>query len=143
VAWGGIGLAPAAASPRGAQTPAPQVYRGLSLAAVAISRSKNVSLRDCPPGGNTQRGVIRPIDDQEFITVTLDVKVLPSFEPAQVPRPALVDAGGAAYNTAQSFTNIASQATFTCDFSFRVPAGAGAVRLVIGEASLDLTHLKR
>ena len=50
-------------------------YNGLELTAKSVSRSKRVSLQDCPPGENIVRGVIRPVEDNEFATIQIDVKI--------------------------------------------------------------------
>ena len=127
----------------GAQTAgAPShVVKGLSMTARAIARAKIVSLRDCPPGENTQRGVIRPAEDSEFVTITVDIKVPPGYRPVPIGRPVLQDAAGNTYGTGQSFVNVAAAPASTCDFSFRVPAGTAAARLVIDGVSLDLTRI--
>ena len=54
--------------------------KGLELTAASVERATRVSLQDCPPGANIVRGVIRPTEDNEFATIQLDVKVLPSFD---------------------------------------------------------------
>jgi hypothetical protein len=100
-----------------------------------------VSLSDCPPGANTQRGVIKPGDTTEFASVKVDFKVLPAFKPGMVAKPVLYDDSGKAYNTAQSFGEIASGSSFSCTFSFRVPKGAKVTKLAIDTASFDLAAL--
>ena len=52
--------------------PAPQTYKGLEVQVAGIERATNVSLSDCPPGANTQRGVIKPGDTTEFAAVKVD-----------------------------------------------------------------------
>ncbi len=101
-------------------------YSGLELTAKSVSRSKRVSLQDCPPGENIVRGVIRPVEDNEFATIQIGVKVLPAFEGRDVPKPLLFDDAGNEYKTAQSFRDAGSQETCTCNFSFRVPTGYGS-----------------
>jgi hypothetical protein len=121
--------------------PAPQTYKGLEMTVDGVTRATNVSLSDCPPGANTQRGVIKPGDTAvEFVTVKVDFKVLPAFQQGMLPKPTLVDDNGKVYNTAQSFGEIASLATFSCAFSFRVPKGATVTKFVIDTASFDLAR---
>jgi hypothetical protein len=120
-----------------------QTYKGLSIAAKSLERAKNVSLRDCPPGANTVRGVIRPTEDNEFVTVEIDVNVLSSFQPVELPKPVLYDASGEAYKTAQSFGEMNAQPSYSCKFSFRVPTGRKASRFAIGDASFDLAALEK
>ncbi len=143
LALGSTALCAGAVAHARAQDRAPlvQTHKGLAIAATAVARSKSVSLRDCPPGANTQRGVIRPVDDQEFVTVTIDVTVLPSFTPVQLAKPTLVDAAGKIYNTAQSFTNVAATSPYSCEFSFRVPTATAVARLMIDDVSFDLKGL--
>jgi hypothetical protein len=125
-----------------AQT-APQTVKGLEISVSAITRGENVSLGDCPPGENSVRGVIRPGDTREFATVTLDVKVLPSFDSSAIVRPPrLTDADGNAYRTAQAFTDAGSPATYSCDFSFRVPKGMGLSTVTIEDATFDVSELE-
>jgi hypothetical protein len=122
---------------------APQTYKGLGLTVAGVTRATNVSLSDCPPGANTQRGVIKPGDTTvEFVTVKVDFKVLPAFKQGLLPKPTLMDDSGKVYNTAQSFGEIESSSTFSCSFSFRVPKGANVTRFVIDTASFDLASLK-
>jgi hypothetical protein len=102
----------------------------------------NVSLQDCPPGANIVRGVIRPVEENEFATVAIDVKVLPSFAAVSLEKPLLYDAAGKVYKTAQSFAELGSQPSYTCRFSFRVPKGTKLTRFAIEEASFDLGSLE-
>ena len=127
-----------------AAAPAPQTYKGLEVTVAGVTRATNVSLSDCPPGANTQRGVIKPGDTTvEFATVKVDFKVavLPAFKQGTLPKPTLVDDSGKVYNTAQSFGEIESSSTFSCSFSFRVPKGAKVTKFVIDTASFDLASL--
>jgi len=117
-------------------------YPGLEITVTSLERARNVSLQDCPPGENIVRGVIRPSEDNEFATVAIDVKVLPSFAPAPLPKPVLYDAAEKPYKTAQSFGELPSS-PFSCSFSFRVPKGAKLSRFAIGEASFDLGALEK
>ena len=118
-------------------------YKGLELTAKSVERAKRVSLQDCPPGANSVRGVIRPIEDNEFATIQIDVKVLPSFEGGEVPKPLLYDDEGNEYKTAQSFRDVSSQDAYTCNFSFRVPKGTKVTRIAIEDASLDISSLEK
>ncbi len=120
-----------------------ETYKGLSITAKSLERAKNVSLRDCPPGANTVRGVIRPTEDNEFVTVEIDVNVLSSFQPVALPKPVLYDASGEAYKTAQSFGEMNIQPSYSCKFSFRLPKGRKVSRFAIGDASFDLAALEK
>jgi hypothetical protein len=117
----------------------PSTYKGLEMAVAGVSRATNVSLTDCPAGANSVRGVIRPGDQNEFASVTVDFKVQASFKPGVIPSPVLHDAAGKTYNTAQAFGEIAPGNPFSCTFSFRVPTGTKLSRLAIDTASLDLS----
>ena len=118
-------------------------YKGLELMAKSVVRATRVSLQDCPPGANRVRGVIRPIEDNEFATIQIDVKVLPSFEGGEIPKPLLYDDAGKEYKTAQSFRDVSSQDAYTCNFSFRVPKGTKVTRIAIEDASLDISSLEK
>ena len=121
--------------------PAPQTYKGLEMTIAGVTRATNVSLSDCPPGANTQRGVIKPGDTTvEFVSVKVDFKVLPAFKQGTLPKPTLVDDSGKLYNTAQSFGEIESLSTFSCSFSFRVPKAATVTQFVIDTVSFDLAR---
>ena len=117
---------------------APQTYKGLEVAVASVSRVTNVSLTDCPAGANIVRGVIRPGDENEFASVTVDFKVQPSFKPVAVPSPVLHDESGKSYNTAQAFGEITATPSFSCTFSYRVPKGTKLARLTIDTLSLDV-----
>lgn len=128
----------------GEESGSAQTYKGLSITMKLLERATNVSLKDCPPGENTVRGVIRPTEDSEFVTVEIGVGVLPSFEePVSLPKPVLYLASGEAYKTAQSFGQMNAQPSYSCKFSFRVPKGRKARRFTIGDASFDLTSLDK
>ena len=114
-------------------------YKGLEVAVTSVARATNVSLTDCPAGANSVRGVIRPGDANEFVSVTLDFKVSSAFKPGAVPSPVLHDEAGKTYNTAQAFGEISGVPSFSCTFSFRVPKGMKLTRLAIDTASLDLS----
>ncbi len=118
-------------------------YKGLELTAKSVERATRVSLQDCPPGANIVRGVIRPTEDSEFATIQIDVKVLPSFEGGEIPKPLLYDDAGKEYKTAQSFRDVSSQDAYTCNFSFRVPKGTKVTRIAIEDASLDISSLEK
>lgn len=120
----------------------PVAYKGLEISVTSMERAVNVSLQDCPPGDNIVRGVIRPVEQNEFVTVRIDVKVLPSFTPVQLPKPLLYDATDKPYKTAQSFGELNLSNSYSCAFSFRVPKGTEVSRLAIEEASFDLGSFK-
>jgi len=124
----------------GAQS-APQTYKGLEVSVSSVTRATNVSLTDCPPGANTVRGVIKPGDQNEFVSVKVDFKVLPAFKPGALAKPVLHDDSGKVYNTAQSFGEIGSAPSFSCTFSFRVPKGSKATRFAIDTLSIDLSAI--
>jgi hypothetical protein len=121
----------------------PGVYKGLELTVQSLERATNVSLQDCPPGDNIVRGVIRPVEENEFVTVAIEVKVLPSFEPLAIPKPVLYDAADKPYKTAQAFGDMKASSSYTCTFSFRVPKGTKVSRFAIEETSLDLSALEK
>jgi hypothetical protein len=123
--------------------PAPQTYKGLEMSVSGVVRATNVSLSDCPPGANTQRGVIKPGDTTEFASVTVDFKVSSAFKPTPAAKPVLTDASGKTYNTAQSFGEIdTATPAFSCTFSFRVPKGTKVSKFAIDTASFDLSSLQ-
>jgi len=137
-----VGLACALVAAAGARPSgqgASGAYRGLEVAVASVARATNVSLTDCPAGANSVRGVIRPGDANEFVSVTLDFKVSSAFKPGAVPSPVLHDEAGKTYNTAQAFGEISAVPSFSCTFSFRVPKGMKLTRLAIDTASLDLS----
>ena len=119
----------------------PQTYKGLELSVAEVTRATNVSLSDCPQGANTQRGVIKPGDPMEFAAVKVDFKVLPAFKAGPIPKPTLIDDGGKAYNTAQSFGDVAAASSFSCTFAFRIPKGAKVTKFSLDTTSIDLTNL--
>lgn len=125
--------------PRVAAAQAPQTVSGLEVSVTTVERATNVSLMDCPPGANNQRGVIKPGDPMEFVTVKADFKVLASFKPGPIPKPVLTDQAGKTYNTAQSFADVGGSPTFSCGFSFRVPTGTKVKTFTIGTAALDVS----
>ncbi len=122
---------------------APTVYKGLEIAVKGLERAANVSLQDCPPGDNIVRGVIRPGEENEFATVSIEVKVLPSFAPATLAKPVLYDEADKPYKTAQSFGELSAGGSYTCSFSFRVPKGTKLSRFAIEEASFEVSALPK
>jgi len=116
----------------------PSAYKGLEITVKSLERAVNVSLQDCPPGDNIVRGVIRPSEENEFATVSIEVKVLPSFAPVPLPKPVLYDEANKPYKTAQSFGELNASPSYSCAFSFRVPKGAKLSRFAIGDASFDV-----
>ena len=116
----------------------PSAYKGLEITVKSLERAANVSLQDCPPGDNIVRGVIRPGEENEFATVSIHVKVLPSFAPVAVPKPVLYDEADKPYKTAQSFGELNASPSYSCAFSFRVPKGAKVSRFAIGDTSFDV-----
>jgi hypothetical protein len=122
---------------------APSPYKGLEITVKSVERATSVSLQDCPPGSNTVRGVIRPVEENEFVTVAIDVKVLPSFTPVTLPKPVLYDAADKPYKTAQAFGELTASTSHSCNFSFRVPKGTKVSRLAIEDASFDLGSLAK
>ncbi len=129
LAVAGIGLA--------AQTK-PQNYKGLEVSVGGVERASNVSLTDCPPGANIVRGVIKPGDPMEFVSVKVDFKVTPAFKPGPLPKPVVQDAAGKTYNTAQSFAEVGATPSFSCTFSFRVPTGTELKTFTLDTVSIDL-----
>jgi hypothetical protein len=123
--------------------PAPQTYKGLEMHVTGIERSTNVSLSDCPPGANTQRGVIKPGEANEFASVKVDFKVTPAFKPGPIAKPTLTDASGKVYNTAQSFADVGATPSFTCSFAFRVPKGTKVAKFAIDTAVVDVAALEK
>ena len=140
VAWLCAALALAAAARTGAQT-GPQTYKGLEVQVAGIERATNVSLTDCPPGANTQRGVIKPGEATEFAAVTVDFKVTPAFTPGPLAKPMLTDASGKTYNTAQSFADVGTTPSFTCTFAFRVPKGTKLAKFALDTVTIDVTSM--
>jgi len=121
----------------------PGIHKGLEITLKGVVRGKNVSLQDCPPGDNIVRGVIRPVEKNEFATISIEVKALASLTPGPIPKPVLYDEGDNVYKTAQSFGELPASSTYSCAFSFRVPTGTKLSRFVVGEASFDVGALER
>jgi hypothetical protein len=122
---------------------APPTYKGLEVVVSGVERAGNVSLTDCPPGANIVRGVIKPGDPMEFVSVKVDFKVLPAFKPGPLPKPVLVDESGKSYNTAQSFAEVGASPSFSCTFSFRVPTGTKVKRFTLDTTSIDVAALSK
>ena len=79
-----LAVALSGAAMLGAQ--AMQTYKGLEVHVAGIERATIVSLSDCPPGANTQRGVIKPGEATEFAAVKVDFKVTPAFKPGALAK---------------------------------------------------------
>lgn len=139
VSFGGALLA--ASAPGLTAVVAGETIDGIQVTAKKLERSRRVNLQDCPPGENRVRGVIRPNETTEFVSVHLEFEVPESFEEASWEKPLLHDSNGESYKTAQSFRDLGSQRSYTCIFSFRVPQGTEAARFQIGETSLNLSAL--
>src|SRR3990172_1741687 len=122
---------------------APVAYKGLEVTVKSVERATNVSLQDCPPGDNIVRGVIRPVEENEFVTISIEVKVLPSFAPVQLAKPVLYDEADKPYKTAQSFGDFNREPSYSCSFSFRVPKGTKLSRFAIGDASFDVASFEK
>lgn len=121
----------------------PGAYEGLEITVKGVERAKNVSLQDCPPGDNIVRGVIRPVEENEFATVSIEVKALASFTAGPIPKPVLYGEADKVYKTAQSFGELAASGSYSCAFSFRVPTGTKLSRLAIGDASFDVSAFEK
>ena len=121
----------------------PQTYKGLDVKVSGVERATNVSLSDCPAGANIVRGVIKPGDTQEFATVKVDFTATPAFKPGPLAKPVLHAEDGKTYNTAQSFGDIGTTQTFSCNFSFRVPKGTKVTRLALETVTIDLAGLEK
>jgi hypothetical protein len=121
----------------------PSVENGLEITVKGLERAVNVSLQDCPPGDNIVRGVIRPSEQNEFATVSIEVKVLPSFAPVQLAKPVLYDEADKPYKTAQSFGDFNREPSYPCSFSFRVPKGTKLSRFAIGDAAFDVSSFEK
>ena len=137
-----VAVAVAAAGTSLAAQSGAQNYKGLELSVSGVERASNVSLTDCPPGANIVRGVIKPGDPMEFVSVKVDFKVTPAFKAGPLPKPVLHDASGKTYNTAQSFADVGSTPSFSCTFSFRVPTGTEVKRFTLDTVSIDLPAAK-
>jgi hypothetical protein len=133
-----VGSTLAAVLAAGVSAQAPKSYKGVEVSVKGVETLTNVGLTDCPPGANTQRGVIKPGDTTEFAVVTVDFKVTPAFKPGPIPKPVLHDGAGKTYNTAQSFADVGGTPAFTCTFAFRVPKGTKPARFQIDSLIVDV-----
>ncbi|MBI4477078.1 MAG: hypothetical protein HY654_07880, partial [Acidobacteria bacterium] len=115
----------------------PQTLAGLEMAVAGIERASSVSLQDCPPGANTQKGMTKP--GEEFAVVKMNFKVLPAFKPGPFKKPFIKDVSGTDYFTAVSFVDVGSQPAFSCSFPFRTPAGTKLKSIQIDSLTFDLT----
>lgn len=137
-----LGCAVAVALACAAAAQGPAKYKGLDVKVSGITRATNVSLTDCPPGANIVRGVIRPGDVNEFVSVTVDFAPSAAFKGGPLTKPTLTGADGKVYNTAQSFADVAAGAApFQCTFSFRVPKGAAVTTFALESATVDVTAM--
>src|ERR1043166_7546519 len=119
-----LGARPASAQTATQPAAAPletKTYRGLEISLMGAARSSSAGLGDCPPGTNTQRGMAR--SDEEFVIVTVHVKVLPAFSSGTLDSPAVTGTDGKTYPTAASFVDVGKQPEYSCAFPFRVPQG--------------------
>jgi hypothetical protein len=117
----------------------PQAVPGLDIAVTKVERAANASLKDCPPGSNTVTAVTRP--GEQFALVTVAFKVSPSYKPAPMKRPQVIDSADKPYNTAATFVDVGSVPEFSCTFPFRVPEGTKLKALRIEGATFDLSPL--
>jgi len=122
-----------------AQTTGKQPLPGLDVTVTKVERAATASLRDCPPGSNTVNAVTRP--GEQFALVTVAFKVAPSFQPAPMKRPSVVDATDKKFNTAATFVDVGKVPEFSCTFPFRVPEGTKLKALQIENATFDLSTL--
>ena len=134
----GLGLSSAVrAHSAQASTPAVQTYKGLEISVASLERTSSAGLSDCPPGVNSQRAMSRP--GEGFAIMTVNIKVLPNYEPASLKRPVLTESTGQTYNTAASFVDLWKVPQFSCAFRFRIPDGTGLKSIQIDAVSFDLT----
>ena len=122
-----------------AQTTGKQPLPGLDVTVTKVERASTASLRDCPPGSNTVNAITRP--GEQFALVTVAFKVAPSFQPAPMKRPSIVDAADKKFNTAATFVDVGKVPEFSCTFPFRVPEGTKLKALQIENATFDLSAL--
>lgn len=116
-------------------------HKGLEMSVTGIARTGEAALRDCPPGSNTVRATTKP--GEEFAVVTVAFKVTPAFKEMIVKKPVLTAADGKTYNTAVSFIDPASVASYSCAFPFRVPTGTALKSLQVEGVTLDLAGLDK
>ena len=132
----GVQLAAQTATP----TP-PKAYKSLELSVTGIERATSASLKDCPPGANSQRTTARGAE--EFAVVTLKVKVLPGYTPGPLQKPTLTDTAGKTYNTAVSFVDVGKVPEFSCEIPFRVPLGMTFKTVKVDEAlAIDVSAVE-
>ncbi|MBI1873966.1 MAG: hypothetical protein HYS05_08770 [Acidobacteria bacterium] len=115
----------------------PQTLAGLEMSVTAVERASSVSLQDCPPGANTQKGMTKP--GEEFAVVTMKFKVLPAFKAGPTKRPSVKDAAGGDFYTAVSFVDVGKPPEFSCSFPFRTPTGTKLKSIQIDSLTFDLT----
>ena len=130
------GIAAAAFVQPPASTSKPQTLGGLEMSVASVEKAATVSLQDCPPGANSQKGMTKP--GEEFAVVKLNVKVLPSFKTGPTKRPSVKDEKGLEYFTAMSFVDAGSQPAYACSFAFRVPAGTQLKSIQVDSLTFDL-----
>src|SRR5215210_6159895 len=123
------------------QTAGKQPLPGLEVTVTKVERASTASLRDCPPGSNTVTAITRP--GEQFALVTVAFKVAPSFQPAPMKRPSVIDASDKKFNTAATFVDVGKVPEFSCTFPFRVPEGTKLKALQIESASYDLSALEK
>lgn len=128
-------------APATGQMGKPTNYKGLEVTALAVERTQNVALVDCPPTTNSQRGNARA--GEEFAVVTLAFKVTPAFKETIVKKPVLTDAAGKTYNTSAAIIDPGSVPEYKCAFPFRVPTGTPMASVQIDTATIDLSKLDK
>ena len=107
---------------------------------MATERASSAGLGDCPPGTNTQRGMAR--SGEEFVIVTLRIKVLPAFTSATLDRPSVTGSDGKTYRTAAAFVDVGKQPEYACAFPFRVPQGTQLKAIQVGTLTFDLARAR-
>ena len=136
----GLGLSSfARAHPAQALLPAPHTNNGLEISVTNLERASSAALSDWPPATNTQRAMSKP--GEGFAIVTVNVRVLPNYEPAPLKRPVLTDSAGQTYNTSASFVDLGKVPKFSCAFPFRIPDGTSLKSIQIDAVSFDLMAL--
>jgi len=119
----------------------PQTSKGLQMTPTSVEITDQSSLRDCPPGTNTVHAMARA--GERMANVTVAFKVLPSFKPGPLKRPAVMSTDGKTYNTSVQFVDVGSVPEFSCTFAFRVPEGTMLKSMTIEDATLDLSGLSK
>ena len=120
---------------------ASKTVNGLQVSVAKVERMEKSGLRDCPPGTNTVNAVQRPGD--ELAVVTVNFKVMPDFKPAIMKRPTVTATDDKVYNTSVQFVDVGSVPEYSCQFTYRVPAGTKLKALTIESATFDLTALDK